>query len=255
MNNQHDDIFNYLYRFRFLHRIHIQHLLHHKHFNRIIIWLNELTESGHIKRYYNPKTVTIPATYSLGLKGRKYMKDNPKFKNIKPELLDRVWREPTLSTQFRNHCLFVADIYLSLVSLTNTTKAKLNFYTKVDLHDIQYLILPFPDAYFSIKEVNGRTKRYFLDIFDEQPPKNVLYKRVKQYFEYYENEYWQDHTSKPFPEIIFICPDERSKNYLFKKIRKKLEDQSELNFYLSTKELIKTKGLTRDTLLKVVLKS
>ena len=51
-----------LYRFRFLNRIHIQRLLHHKQFNRIIAWLNNLTTTGYIKRYYNPKLVTFLLT-------------------------------------------------------------------------------------------------------------------------------------------------------------------------------------------------
>ncbi|MBI4130230.1 hypothetical protein HY468_02865 [Candidatus Roizmanbacteria bacterium] len=48
--------------------------------DRVIVWFNEMTEEGYIRRYYDPKKVTVPAIYSLGLKGRKYLKNNPEFK-------------------------------------------------------------------------------------------------------------------------------------------------------------------------------
>lgn len=255
MNTQQDQILKHLYTFRFLNRNHIQQLLNHKQFNRIIIWLNELTESQFIRRYHNPKTVTVPALYSLGLKGRKYLKDNANFKQIKLTTLDRVWREHTLSTQFREHCLFIADCYLSLSKLVKTTGAKLHFYTKTDLQGLKYLILPHPDAYFSIEEPNGNKKSYFLDVFDELPARMVIRKRIRQYFQYFENAYWQDHNKSPFPSILFICPDNRSYNYLKLHIQSQLEQEPDLSFYLSTRDVIKAKGLTREALQKVELKN
>lgn len=258
MNNNHNNkIFAYLYRFRFLTRNHIQSLLNHKTFNRIIIWLNNLTDEKYIKRDYNPKTVTIPAIYSLGVKGRKYIKENldkPIFNNVKESLLDRVWRDRQLTPQFKNHCLFIADIYLSLIFLTQKTGTKLNFKTQTDLYGMRYLIFPHPDIFFSIEETNGKKKYFFLDIFDELPPRPELKKRIKQYFEYYANEYWQDHTKVVFPNIIFIAPEVRSKNYLQRKIQEKLEGESDLNFFLSTWIEIKAKGLTREALQKVEVK-
>ena len=229
MKKRQDQILLFLYTFRFLTRNQIQLLLHQKHFKRIIIWLNELTQSGFIRRYYNPKTVTVPAVYSLGNKARKYLKDNPDFKEIKASLLDRIWREHTLSLQFRKHCLFIADIYISLQSLVETTSATLNFYPKSKLHGMDYLIRPNPDAYFSIEEKNKNIKRYCLDVFDELPARMVLRKRVRQYFEYYESNYWQDHTKKPFPVIILISPDDRFKNYINRVIQNMLEDEPDLS--------------------------
>ena len=114
MTKRKEEILNYLYIFRFLSRIQTQTLLGHKYPNRIIIWLNELTKDGYVRRYYDSKKVTISAIYSLGLKGRKYLKEN-KTEEINEELLNRVWRENKLSIQFREHCLFIADCYLSLL--------------------------------------------------------------------------------------------------------------------------------------------
>jgi len=254
MTEQKEKLLYYLYQYRFLTRNQIQALLHHKQFNRIIIWLNDLTKEKYIRRYYNPKTVTIPAIYSLGLKGRLYLKQNAQRLKINKTLLDRVWREPKASLQFRDHCQLVADIYLSLEKLSLTTGAILHFYPKTSLTGLQYLILPNPDAYFSLHEKDGLIKTYFLDIFNELPARMELRKRIKQYFHYFDEGLWQDHNNKPFPSIIFVCPDNRSFNYLDTQIQKQLENEPDISFFLTTREKIKTMGICRETLEKVIVK-
>lgn len=250
MTKRKEEILNYLYIFRFLTRIQIQTLLDHKHFNRIIVWLRELTKDGYVRRYYDPKKVTTPAIYSLGLKGRKYLKEN-KSEEINEELLDRVWRENKLSIQFRKHCLFIVDCYLSLLGPCKKNNSKLHFYTKTRLHDINYLILPHPDCYIAIEESDGEISRYFLDVFDSQPPRMLLRKRVKQYLEYFNEDIWQEQTSHPFPKIIMILPDEKSRNYLYRFIQTILEDETEPEFYLGIRGMVKEKGLNKNTLRKV----
>lgn len=241
-----------LYRFRFLTGHQIQALLNHKHYNRINIWLNKLTDTGNIRRYYDKKNVTVPAIYSLGNTGRKFLLKNAQELKVKPQLLNRVWRESSLSKQFQEHCLLVADIYLSLIKLTKETNATLHFYTKPELSGLKYLILPNPDTYFSIEEINGHKKAYFLDIFDPLPARMVLRKRIRQYTEYYDNEFWQDHNTIPFPSIIFICPDARSRNYLNTHIGERLTEFPDMAFYLATQEEIHKSGFNREVLHKVI---
>ena len=252
LTKRQEDILLYLYRFRFLNRYHIQKLLGHKHFNRIIIWLNQLTTQNYIHRYYNPKTVTIAAQYSLGLKSRKYLlqKTEEKESKIQPHLLNRIWREHTLSDQFHTHCLFLADIYLSLVELVKITHSTLYFFTKTDLYGHNYILDPHPDAYIAIKERSGKMKRYFLDIFDPLPPRMILRRRINQYVDYFDENTWQETTDHPFPQILLVCPDERSKRYLRRFIQKTLE-YSDLEFFLTTWELVKIKGMCREVLEKV----
>ncbi len=228
------EILHTLYRFRFLNRIHIQHLLHHKQFNRIIFLLNNLTTTGYIKRDYNPKIVTQPAFYSLGSKGRTYLRECREYSDIKRTVLDRVWQEYKTSTQFKSRCMAVADIYLSLITLVQKTHATLVFKTQTDLTGIHYLIIPPPDAFFAIKEASGNSRSYFLDIFEEHPTRKKLYDRVQRYFSYYEANYWQDHSANTFPNIIFVCPDTWSLRYLYRKIQYRLERADNLNFYLTT---------------------
>lgn len=251
MINRQDQILYYLYRFRFLTRLQLQQFLNHKSFNRIIVWLNELTENNYIRRYYNPKMVTVPAIYSLGTKGRTYLQNNPQFKDIKNNLLDRVWKEHRYSDQFKKHCVFIAHLYLSLLELTQKTNAKLNFRTKTDLYGVNKLISPAPDSYFTIEEKDGKIKRYFLDLFDDFPAEAALKKRVKEYLEYYEEEIWQNKTNTPFPNIILIAPDTRFKNYLNRYILKMLNDEPEPAFYLCTSQDIRQYGITRQVLQKV----
>jgi len=245
-----------IYKFRFLNRYHIQTLLNHKQRNKVILWLNELTGHKYLKRYYYQKFAGEPAAYSLGFMSRKYLIDNKeKLKDINDSLLDRVWRESTCSQKFKKHCMFLADIYISLLTLIkqiDSGRGKLHFFTKTDLKGVQYLILPEPDAYFSIEDKTGLVKRYFLDIFDDLPPRMILRKRIKQYFRYFEKEYWQDNMKHDFPEIILVCPDNTSKRYLNNFIKKMLvEKESRIQFYLSTRDMIKIKGLNSSVLQKV----
>lgn len=256
MKPQQKNILLLIYKFRFLNRSHIQTLLNHKQRNKIIIWLNELTEKKYLKRYYNQKFAGVPAAYSLGSMGRKYLKENKdKLADINEQLLDRVWRESKCTQKFKKHCMFIADIYISLLNLIkqiDNGKGKLNFFTKTDLKGVENLIVPEPDVYFTITDSNENTKRYFLDIFDDLTPRMVLRKRIKQYFSYFIKGIWQDNMKHDFPEIIIICPDNTSKNYLNNFIKRMLSERTEdMSFYLSLREEIKIQGINKQVLHKV----
>lgn len=241
-----------IYKFRFLNRIQIQSIFNHKKFSRIIIWLNYLTDKKCLIRYYSPEFAGRPAYYSLGTKGRKYFLKNKDIQGIQHRLLDRVWVEHTYTYRFKNHCMFLGDVYISLIRLTRSAKAKLDFYTKTDLTGMRYFVRPAPDSYFSIKDTKDITKRYFLDIFEPYPNDDELYKRSRQYLYYFKKEHWQDNTGKPFPEIIIICSENKTKNYFNKIIGKMLEKENvDILFYLSTKDEIKLQGLNRKVLHKV----
>lgn len=246
------EILKLIYKFRFLNRTQLQSILNHKQKQKIIIWLNKLTEQKYLKRYFDKKLATIPAAYSLGSTVRKYyLKEKPKDINL--TILDRVWRESGSTQKFKKHWMLVADIYISLLNLIRKdNKGKLTFFSKTDLKGVQYLILPEPDAYFTLEDPTGLIKRYFLDIFDDLTPRMILRKRIKQYFSYFEKNYWQEHMKHDFPEIIIVCPDQTSKNYLNSFIRRTLNDtQVNLSFYLALRSDIQINGLNRGVLQKV----
>jgi len=241
------DILMLLYKFRFLTRNQIQALLNHKYHSKTLAWVNELAKDKYIIRDYNRTLAGKPAVYFLGTNGRKELIGK---ENIKTSLLDRVYQEKRASQIFRNHCMMIADIYISLLELIKKHNAKLKFYTKVDLTDIKYLPLPHPDVYFSIEE-KTITKRYFLEIFDEYPANKWVFKRVQQYFHYYEEQYWQDHNTNPFPEIIFVYHDLKTKQNLEIMIKRRLEDVGNISFSLISNEQIKLNGLRKETLFRV----
>jgi hypothetical protein len=189
----------------------------------------------------------VPSVYFLGTNGRKELLNRT---DIKQKLLKRVYQEKKASSSFKNHSMAVADVYLSLLTLVKKNNAKLSFYTTVDLTDLKYLPLPHPDAFFSIKQ-KELTKRYFLDVFNPQVSEKWLYKRVKQYFKYYEEQYWQDHNKNQFPEIIFVYFDEKTKKTLIKYIKKSLDYEENINFSLTSVEEIKTKGISKEVLQKI----
>lgn len=119
-----------LYRFRFLNRHQIQTILRHKYRSRVLSWLNELVEQKYITAYYDKKLAALPTVYCLDNEGRKYLKSLDKeieAGNIDPELLNRVWREKKFTKQFREHCLFVADIYINLVDTAKSGNPSCNF--------------------------------------------------------------------------------------------------------------------------------
>ncbi len=241
------EILMLLYRFRFLNRPQIQKLLNHKNHTLVINWLNELVKTKHIVSEFKRQLGNVPSVYFLGTNGRKELM---KKSDIKHKLLKRVYQEKKASSSFKNHCMAVADIYLSLLTLVKKNNAKLSFYTTVDLTDMKYLVLPHPDVFFSIQQ-KELTKRYFLDVFNLQASEKWLYKRVKQYFKYYEEQYWQDHNKNQFPEIIFVCFDEKTKKNLIKNIKKGLEEEENLLFSLIMVEEIKKKGISKQTLERV----
>jgi len=247
-------IITYLYQFRFLTRYQIQQLLNHKNHKKILIWINNLIDNGYVRKV-GIKTFAVEAPlYYLGTTSRTYFKKHSEIETVNPRLLDRIWREKSLSQSFKDRCRLNADIYLSLLKLAETGKATLHYYSNTDLQDTDYVLKPYPDAYIAIEESKDEISRYFLDIFSDLPARMMLRKRVRQYLNYYDSDLWQNTTKHPFPSIIFICPDERSKHYLHSYILKMLEQAPELHWFLTTKNATLAKGMCNEILENVVQK-
>ncbi len=249
LKHQRKDIIYKLYKFRFLNRVHVQRMLNQKHFKQVIRLLNDLTKKGYINREFTRKFGGVPAVYSLSKKSITTIRD---WEGIRPELLNRLYREDERTEIFKKHCQFVADIHLSLITFAKAHKSTLHYYGKSDIEGMQHLIVPEPDIYFVLEENKDNIKRYFLDVFDEQIPKEGLYKRAKQYFDYYQDAKWQDNTKKPFPEIILVCPNSRAKNQMRGIVTTMLKRETdEVVIHLSTWEEIKRHGIKKEVLHKV----
>lgn len=237
------EIIDNLIRFRYLTRPQIQALLNHKAKENIRTWLNELAEIEYIFRFYEKEFAGKPSIFCLEKKSIPYLRK----KDIDEHIIKWVYDEKTRPQVFRAHCIFIADIYLSLLQLVHKTHATLKFYTKTDLYDYMYLILPHPDCYFTIQEKNGQTQYYFLDLFDDRA---FMFKRMHQYCNYYNKHYWQTKTKKQFPNIIFICPDDSAKKSIYRFIQSKAPFDRP-TFYVTTKQDIQKKGMCKDILMKV----
>lgn len=251
MNKRAKEILIYLYRFRFLTRFQIQSLTCQKYYSRVVIRLDDLLKKNFIKRFYNPNLVNSPAVYSLDNQGRKYLIDNCESLKLNKTALDKVWRISKLTSQFRNHCLTLADCYIALKDTITKLGSTLHFYTKNDLQNIKYLIIPHPDAYFFIQELSGIKKYYFLDIFDFYTNNLKLKKRIQNYLDYFDDNCWQDQTGCSFPEVIFVTCDDRSYSYLNWYLPKVLEDNDDINFFLISKQQIKINGFNKESLKKM----
>jgi len=218
------DILLLLFRFRFLTRPKIQQLLQHKNHRLVTRWLNELTDLGYLIKY-DAKLVVMPAFYSLGKLSRKYLKKQKLVKQT-PHL-DRVWWEAHHTVAFREKCLFVADIYLSLLSRFGEG---LRFWSKADLYGYEYLIEPPPDVYF-VTQTKSKKMRYFLDAFTYAPPKAIK-NRIEHYRDYFYSSEWEDNVDKTFPDIIIICPNQRMKRYFIRYVKEEFSDESDLHFHI-----------------------
>ncbi len=229
------EILYYLYQFRFLHTHQIQKLLKHKNPNRTLSWLKNLIEKNYVKRHYEKKSfqdTAKPAIYYLGPKARQVLQ---KEKKIDLYDLEYIYSEYRREKKFIDRCLFLADVYLYLLS-QKEPQEEIKFFTKTLLKGYEYFPDPLPDAFISVKG-EETTRRYFLDFFDEYTPAFVLRRRVKMYLEYIEKSDWDENTNNaPFPSILFICPSERVKKHIYYYAKSLLEKtyDDKLSLFLTT---------------------
>jgi hypothetical protein len=229
------EIMVYLYRFRFLDRSQIQKLLKHNHPSRIKAWLKDLTEKNITGRHFTKSLKdNKPAVYFLSLVSKKILQQETE---IKPELLKSIYREKHRSSRFVNHSMFLADIYLYLKEI-HRKKDSLSFYTKRDLERYLYLPDNKPDAYIAVKHEDNNIKRCFLEIIDEDTPRFVLRRKILSYIEYFDSSKFQNYTKLSFPSLLWVCPDQKIKKFLYRHIIRVLEEEAidGMNFFLATKE-------------------
>lgn len=233
------EIIVYLFKFRFLNTNHFQKLFNHKDPHRIKEWLSDLLEKNYVKRNYDRKSFgenTKPAIYYLGPKARLVLKVE---KNLELEQLEYVYSEHRRQKKFIEHCLFLADVYLYLLSQKEDSE-DLKFFTKAELLGYEYFPQPLPDAFIAVKGQDV-TRRYFLDLFDEYTPAFALRQRVRKYLDYADGSEWDENTDfADLPSILFICPNDSTKKHinLYSKaiLEKTFEDK--ISLYLTTKTKI-----------------
>jgi len=199
-------ILTLLYRFRFLNRIQIQKLLRHKYHKRIIDWLNNLTEKEYIGKIYSTKygEINKPAIYYISINGIRYLK----ALGYPAEQLNRLYKEKEKTESLVSKLILIADICLDLQN-KNDNDIKYLSATNSDLADKNYkfnfLNEISPDLVF-LKDSDGMKKYYLLEIFEPTLPQYSVRKKIKQYFDFYFSNTWEDNTQETFPTLLLVCP-------------------------------------------------
>ncbi len=226
----------FLLKFRFTKTSQLQKHFNHKDSKRIKEWLKDLKKKKYITAVVDSKDITKPYIYCLASRSRQILKEN---ENITVDFLNRIYKERTLSEIFKNHCLFLVDIYLFFLSQKDK-KSKMAFCTPQDLESFDYLPKDL-DAYIAV-ETNGVTKRYFLELFDEYKDKTgVIRYSVRKYLTYFQDGNWQANTNNsPLPSIFFVMTNERRKAFVSHYGKAKLEKSFEnISLFLTTQDTIR----------------
>jgi len=225
----------FLYKFRFLTVLQLQKYFKHKDPHRIKEWLKDLKEKRYISAIVDSKDITKPYIYCLATRSRHILKEG----DYSEVFLNRIYKEKSLTDVFKNHCLFIVDIYLFFRS-QQEKNSKLNFCTQQDLLGFDYLPKDL-DAYIEVGDKDG-VNRYFLELFDEyrKSPGESRY-AVRKYISYSEEGNWQANTNNsPFPSILFVLPDERRRKHIQHygkaKLGKTFED---ISLFLTTQDAVR----------------
>lgn len=247
ITNKQLEILILLYRFRFLSTNHLKFFLNHNNHSLIGRYLRDLTQRNIVRRIYSTtrENINNPAVYYLGNKSIPLL--TTKYSDFNPNLINKIYREKTSSEGFAKRCQFLADLNIHFQQAAATENTSLSFYTAVDLSDVAYTPLPLPDAYIISKDKGGST-RYFLDYFEPRLPMKAIRRKVERYFEYFEDNYWQDHNKEKFPVVLLVCSLPRVEISLHKFITQKLDEyDADISFFLTQKADIDRNGITGET--------
>jgi len=198
-------ILKLLYRFRFLNRLQIQILLHHKYHKRINDWLKDLNQKNYLGKIYSTKLGqnNKPAIYCIGLNAIRYLKTQ----DYPTDQLQKLYREDERSQDCIDKYILLAEICLDMQNKTDD-KTKYSAATKSDFADkyskFNFLAIIAPDLVF-LKDSDGMKKYYLLEIFEPTLPQYSIRKKIKQYFDFYFSNAWEDNTQETFPTLLLVC--------------------------------------------------
>ena len=224
----------FLLKFRFTTSSQLQKHFKHKDSKRIKEWLKDLRNKKYITAVIDSKDITKPYIYCLASMSRHILKEN-----ASKDFLNRIYKEKNLTKIFKEHCLFLVDIYLFFLSQKDKN-LKMAFCTPQDLENFDYLPKDL-DAYIAV-ETNGVTKRYFLELFDEYRDKTgVIRYSVRKYLTYFEDGTWQANTNNsPLPSIFFVMTNERRRAFVSHYGKAKLEKTFEnISLFVTTQDTIR----------------
>jgi len=249
ITHKQQQILFHIYKFRFLNRCQIQTLLNHKDPKRINQWLKDLNQKEYITRIYSTKKGESikPAIYYINLNGIKFLNTQ----NYSKEIIKKLYRENERTNNFIEKCIITADIYLDFLS-QNNHKITYEVFTLTDItkpsNDFNILEELSPTLFIN-KKTGSLNQYYILEIFDINSPAYAVKKRIKNYFDYYFKNIWEEKIKEDFPIILCICAN-TAQLINSKRITKKLFDNYQnpdsLHFRFAIAEEINKNGITNE---------
>lgn len=257
ITNKQQEILILLYQFRFLNRLQIQAHLKHKDYKTINLWLKDLKDKEYIGRIYSTKVPESmkPAIYYLALNGIRYLKTiGYQQKELKP-----LYSEKERAENFIAKHVLLADIWLDLQNKSND-KTMWAAATASDLTDPDYkyhfLAELGPDLVF-VKKTKNMNMYYLLEIFESKLPFYSIRKKIRNYFDFYFYNAWEDNTSEDFPTLLFVCPDLSTLISAKRYARKLLAEYDDIDMKMQFAENIKMQeaGVTGEIWEEVIIKA
>lgn len=272
------EIMELIYKFRFMDRIQIQTLMKHKDYKRINVWLKDLVKKDYLYRIYERKIpLNIkPAVYFLAPTGVRFTRNLGNY-----DTNHKLYREKERSEEFRSKCLLIANLYIDILKKTGPQDALNFFKTKQDFDEYDEIIKPYPDGLLSLnvlpsdiveflnnqttpksnintsKKNKRKSKKeylYFLELIGEKTPRYYLRYRIQQYIEYSDGH----QTAKPYPHVMFVLPNKRTKIFLVKFVENRLDEtlfDSQFIFFFTTIDVLKNEGLFDKIWTRIISKS
>jgi hypothetical protein len=198
---QEEQLLVLLYRYRFLTIKQLQQLLGQKQPYRVrqrikVLVERQMVVQGSVVRF----GVTTPM-YSVTAKGAIWLRDRG-LVTIDASTLQRIRRSGSLSAQFQEQCMLIADWVLRLLEHYQGVSPRIS--TQMDLASISPLPQPRPHLYVKITALDGHARRYFVEFFDVYARPFVIRQRLMVWYRFWSSGDWETQTNTPFPALLIL---------------------------------------------------
>lgn len=229
LNSEQLAVLDWLYKVRFSSSKQIAKYLLKPNQKAIQNKLQILEERGFISKHYDKsyKLAGRSAEYFLTPKGARQLPAD----SVNEWAIKSLYKNKTLSQDFVQHCLNLADLALQLQAIYGD---KLRVFTRSDMAAFDYFPTWTPDLFLNVKAGSNR-RRYFLDLWDDTQPFFVSVRKARNYIKYAADDKWPDEAGD-LPTILAICKDEQTQSKLNKQIRYALDGADDIAFATTTQE-------------------
>lgn len=236
LNPEQVSVLQWLYTYRFSTSKQLANYLDKASQQTIQNKLKILEQQGYISKRYEPsyKLAGRAAEYFLTPKGARQLPAN----SVNEWALKSLYKNKTLSQDFVQHCLNLADLALQLQAIYGD---KLRLFTRSDMAAFDYFPSWTPDLFLNVKAGNNR-RRYFLDLWDDTQPFFVSVRKARNYITYAEEGDWPN-DEHALPAVLAICQDTNMRKKLTRQIERALDEKNitdEVMFATATREQLDT---------------